>query len=333
MLRDVEGWRGDRELDPVWGRYPLGQRINKDEVPWPFGASSRTIEPVGSSATHVIRPAGWGARIATAIIGVTGNGLLLDIGLIFRSKVGDKALPTSAALRKEDKEYALVEGVFVLWQDKAWIDTVRELQVVKKMIKPYVTKVRCPSVTLSANPIPQLKEDNTRAEFFLQHDKAPGHYAFSVLRHCKETLDVLVTLPPPNTTHVIQLIDDNIGRLVRLDYLKRLDTAVDEAAEAGEKWTAPKKRGLVVKLTAAVVQLWRTDIRKLAMLKAAAVRTGLAMSIVGDNLGLKPVRFPKDYAQSVMDTTSAYYKDVVPFSPFKPVAPAPDAAPDAPVEV
>jgi len=43
LLRDAEGQRGARELDPKWGRFLPQHRFNWDEIPWAFiGGLSHT---------------------------------------------------------------------------------------------------------------------------------------------------------------------------------------------------------------------------------------------------------------------------------------------------
>jgi hypothetical protein len=45
VLRDSEGQRGARELDPKWGRFLPQHRFNWDEIPWAFiGGLSHTWE-------------------------------------------------------------------------------------------------------------------------------------------------------------------------------------------------------------------------------------------------------------------------------------------------
>ncbi len=140
--------------------------------------------------------------------------------------------------------------------------------------------------------------------------------------------------PSPNLTNYWQTIDLNVGRLVRGTAYGYIEAAMDTALEAGiVKWSARKKREECVKAVAAALFEWREP-ERLRVLRTACDHTWLSASVSGlvppertiagagpFNLSLAtngkvPLRFPPNFAASVMDTTHHLHADMVQFDPF-----------------
>lgn len=88
------------------------------------------------------------------VLGISADGTLLDPVLIMKGK----------GTRVSDEEhdaFKKLPKVKILWQEKAWIDSARQLDVVKQMIAPYVKKVNA--------------KLGYAAEFLLALDRGPGH--------------------------------------------------------------------------------------------------------------------------------------------------------------
>lgn len=307
-------------LDPVFGRYLLSSRFNKDEVPLFWGSPSRQINPTGDKATHVSYPDGFGSRFATADLCVSADGYLLPVMLIFYG-TGQRV----------EKYVDNLDCVVVHYQKKAWKDGTGELHFYRHVFLPHVTA-------------------NDLKDTLMMHDNLKSHFNHTALRYAHQYCFMLSLNPPPHSTPYLQAIDDNIGRLIRLDIEVLLMAAIDEKGPA-YKWTTKEKRALFVAATVATVQLWRTDARKVQLLKNAVARTGLAIEVSGHvpmertaeqvdpttlerstNSRLQPVRFPADFGSSILDSAHPEHGQATPFAPFQPRGTVPfDAAqPDAP---
>jgi hypothetical protein len=320
VLVDKDGY-ASLPLDTEFGRFPLDCRINKDEVPCPLGGSFRQVEETGSKACHVIRIAGHGDRIATVIVAVSASGKLLPFMLIFKGK----------GINVE--KYEDVVGVHVSYQPKAWIDGMGELNYHRQVLLPYAQSLRA--------------KYGPRAEFLLQHDNVSAHHDLAALVYLKQHCNGLSLNSPPDATVYIQAVDDTLGHLMRADALAFMDDELD--GKEGEVWSAQRKRALTVSSFAKVFHQWTTEDRKIKMIRAACVRTGLAMSVAGlvsqdrlaaaaellsksakeANAKMVPVRFPKDFPESVFDILHPSYEDFVPHTPFKLRGAAPPV-PDGP---
>jgi hypothetical protein len=123
-------------LDPVYGRFPLDCRLDKDEVGGYFGdPGSSTISLLGEGSTKVLMPKYWGTRLCTMIVFLTALQMVKKMGLVFRG--------AGKRVSKEETEYyATLPFVKVFFQSKAWVDSTIELEVVKTMIVPHVKEVR-----------------------------------------------------------------------------------------------------------------------------------------------------------------------------------------------
>lgn len=295
-------------LDPVFGRFLLAQRINKDEVPCPFGMVGKIINDMDLKATHVVLPAGFGDRIATLDLAVSALGYLLKVMIIFHGT------------GKRVETYAENDEVHVTWQKKAWKDGPREIEWYRKILLPY-------KQALDAKL-------GHKCEMLVQHDNVKMHHDYNALQYAFQHVDVLSLNPPPDSTPYLQPIDDSIGQRFRADVVEVIMEAIDVRTEP---WTLPEKRKLVFEATQASVRLWRTDPRRVEMIKGSVKRCGLDLTVGGrvpkgravgnvdpttiaavDNSKFRPVRFPVDFANSVFDPLHAEYNDFVPFQAHLP---------------
>lgn len=152
--------------------------------------------------------------------------------------------------------------------------------------------------------------------------------------YAKQHCSTLLINPSPNLTNYWQTIDLNVGRLVRGTAYGYIEAAMDTALEAGiVKWSAPKKREECVKAVAAALVEWRKPERQ-RVLQTSCDHSWLSASVSGlvppertiagagpFNLSLAtngkvPLRFPDNFAASVMDTTHHLHADIVQFDPF-----------------
>jgi hypothetical protein len=142
-------------LNPVFGRFGLEGRINKDEVPVPFGSSGREVNETTLKVTHVMFPNGFGDCIATLDMAVSGAGYLLDALLIFKGS--GKQVETYDA-----------DGVVVHWQTKAWKDGKGELLWYRRVLLPYKQSME---VMLGVK-LPEM---------MIQHDNVRMHHDYNTL--------------------------------------------------------------------------------------------------------------------------------------------------------
>jgi hypothetical protein len=144
-------------IDPVFGRFPLSCRWNKDEVPLPFGDVAKILSVTGERATVLRVLEGWGDRICTLILNIGWEGLILPVGVIFKG--------TGQKLKDEEwARYSSLKNIAVSFQEKAWVDTRIELKLVERMIKPAVSRLRA---TFPAGEFPGviLIQDNFKPHF------------------------------------------------------------------------------------------------------------------------------------------------------------------------
>lgn len=326
LLLDPERYASS-PLDLSYGRYILACRLNKDQVPVNLGGGSKTVSLQAERATHVRHIAGYGGRIATLILTINGDGHLLDMVLIFKG----------AGAKQESYN---VPGIHVFYQRKAWIDEPNELRYWRTIMKPYVDN---------------LGAGAQKPECVMLHDSVSAHTCASVKEYAKGHCNTLCLNPPPNTTHYWQTIDCNVGRLVRqtmYDYLE--EWMASELAAGRTKPTAPQKRAAVVEGATRALEKWRTPACQ-RTLRGACDATLLSLPVTGyvplertsagvDALQLakvpfvaRPVRFPLDFVESIVDKEHPKHEDATPFDPFAAIsrrgrqrvaAPA-----DAPVDV
>lgn len=312
----VDGQRASKQLylDPIDGRFLKALRVNDDEVGLFFGHNLHQVSETAIKACHVASPAGFGDRFATAKFSMLATQDhpkfkgLLPVQLIF------------FGTGKKVEKYADNEYVVVTWQKKAWIDGDGEKQWYKRVLLPYVKEMR--------------ELHGKDMEILVLKDNVKPHHDWEARRYAHDAASVLLVNTPPNTTHVIQGIDDYIGQGLRNDFLQHVNDAIYDAG-ADKKWTPAAKRELFVASMTKAVQLWRADPHRQGLLHGSAQRTGLAVEVGGlvdplrtkdpfeivpksHNEGLIPVRFPKDYPASLMDESHASYLDFVPFTPFQP---------------
>lgn len=300
-----------RPLDPTYGRFLLFERINKDEVPLFFGFSSSQIDETTSRATHVMRPTGFGDRFATLDLAVTADGVMLVPMLIFHG--------TGARVESYDAS----EGCVVVYQAKAWKDAAMEMKWYRLVLKPYRETL-------------QARGNGFGEEMLVTHDNVGAHHNIDALRYAHQQCGALSLNSPPNVTHVAQLIDDNIGKMFR-DGMNVIINAALDTNGASYKWTAKEKRALVVAAAREMYGAWTSDSFKIQLLRNAALRTGLAISVEGlvpaertthnvepgslirtTNAAVRPTRFPVDFGLSFTDPSHAGYEECVSFVPFVP---------------
>lgn len=295
LLRD-KNKHAKNPLDPKFGRFPLRCRLNKDEVPLRFGDSRKTITGLGERNVHVSQPEGWADRVGTMVLGASADGHLLDVVLIFKGK-HDATIGATKAERAEYENNPIYKGVHVIFQKKAWIDSVCEDVVIKKQVIPYVKGLSC--------------ESGTKCEVLLQQDNVSAHFNESSLRLCSEN-GILALGSPPGLTNYIQLIDLNVGKCFRNDIYSSLDEEVEQSQTKSFK--AVEKRKLLAKLVAKTVRLWREDEHKKNIIRTAANRTGLSIPAYGDFPDLRPQNFPEDFHSSVCDEKHPLHDVVIPFT-------------------
>jgi hypothetical protein len=305
---DADGFTTDA-LDPVYGRFVPADEVNSDEVPLPFGSTLRQVNDTALKATHVRVSAGVGDRIATMIVAVTGDGVLLKVTLIFHGS------------GKRVEHYPENDKVFVDWSAKAWITGEGQLRFYRNVIKPYAT----------------LREAiRGKRDILLVQDNVRPHHNLESLVWARQHCSLLSVNLPPNTTHCLQVIDDGIGQMFRLDVLEKINEALEEKG-ADAKWGAAEKRKLVVRAVTETVVAWRGSVARKEQMVGAATRCGMSLNVGGHipsartagnvdpatierslNPKLRPVRFPVDFGASVSDPQHECYNDVKPFAPFFP---------------
>jgi hypothetical protein len=112
---------------------------------------------------------------------------------------------------------------------------------------------------------------------------------------------------PPDKTHLVQPIDDNVGRTFRdLACDKLEDDIGDLPEERVRSLTSADKRNLMVRAVQVAFTKWNDPNEKyIGIGQRAAMRTGLAMRIDDNCDGVRPVRFPEDYPGTIPAASGA----------------------------
>lgn len=144
-------------------------------------------------------------------------------------------------------------------------------------------------------------------ESLIQMDNGPGRSSSSVLDLLKGKCHAFFMKSPPEKTHLVQAVDDNVGRTFRDAACDKLEDDIGELSEDKVlSLTAIEKRELMVKAVDFAFQKWNLPGEKyIGIGERAALRTGLAMRINNDCSGVRPVRFPDSYPSSIPRTSGA----------------------------
>jgi hypothetical protein len=207
----------------------------------------------------------------------------LPVCVIFK---GTGAKVSDADQRVMEKHASTVK---VLWQENAWNCVSVEKQSLKATWRPFT-------------------KSQPQAEFLMVQDNLSIHRDPQVLEYLKERTRTFTLFLPPNTTNYIQMVDDNIGKafreLVYNQYYK-FEEAFDWIANPQGKVPAVQKRKLMIQWISNAAKQWNQNHVELG--KAAATRVGMRMTLNHEgNTGIIPVRFPKDYAASLVPTHPLY---------------------------
>lgn len=205
----------DIALDPKYGRYPPGLRINMDQVPLPFIQDlDRTWDVKGARRIWIKQP-GSGSlskRQATLILTISGGDVIkVKPGLIFRG-TGQRI---SAAERA-----AWDPAVDVFFQKKAWFDGVVAGQWVKKSLAP---AVEAALAALPAGHRVLLYADNLAAQTSPDFKRD--------LNACRVDRWLL----PKNCTDIVQPVDGGAGRYVKQHVAANQNDWLDDDDNL-EKW-------------------------------------------------------------------------------------------------
>jgi hypothetical protein len=174
------------------------------------------------------------------------------------------------------------------------------------------------------------------AEFLLQQDNVKPHHDWASLRYAHQYCNLLSINTPPNTTHVLQPVDDTIGQRFRADAVEIINEAIESKA-LNTKWLASEKRALFVDSITRTAIAWKSDPAKRNLIKASCDRCGLTIEVGGQipasrtrynmdpsqiafslNKHVRPVRFPVDYGRSLVDSSHSSFLDYKQFEPFAP---------------
>lgn len=320
-----------------------GALVNLIQVPLYFGpASSRTVSVLGERQTHIRCLSGWGDRIATMVLTISADGTLVSpVVLIFKGK-------GKQVNAEELRAYALLPNTLILWQKKAWIDSEKEMEVMKRVIVPYAGQLQT--------------EYGANTEVLLTEDRGPGHDHVCAKVHCltspisprtvvefAKKNKVFIAMTPSDTTWALQAIDDNVGKSFRSDVEVDLEENVlmtyDFVSNPKGTMTLSDKRIAVAQAAQRTFIKWQSSTERKALILKSAIRTGLRMEIDSNYDIIRPVRyaalflpsisyrcsFPETFGLSILPAhpLSSFvkpYYPVVPLDPFVTATATGDAA-------
>ena len=120
------------DTDPVFGKFGTSNTFNVDQVPLPFTSSDpRTLEFIGTQRVWVKQPgAGLDKRQCTLQLLIRPLGKQPKPVLIFRGALVPKRACDRRKREEESKRYD--DDVEVIWQAKAWADTVTVVKWVQE---------------------------------------------------------------------------------------------------------------------------------------------------------------------------------------------------------
>ena len=100
---------------------------------------------------------------------------------------------------------------------------------------------------------------------------------------------------PANCTDVAQFVDDNIGKTLKQMAHKEFNLELEKfdfIANPKGTLSASEKRKMTARIYDKVLAEFNADPNKLSLLKNSALRTGMAMTIDGNNLAkMAPVKY------------------------------------------
>ena len=199
-------------MDPVEGRFPFDRRANFDEVPLAFvPGNNYTFETKGSKTATIVQPGGASAskRIGTLVVGCFGDGTLIPPTMIFRG-TGERISAVERAAHHE--------GVTVLWQKKAWMDTPTQLAYAENVLDP----------AFAERGLTVKRKDAREGLLFMDNLAAHRHQDFT--SWCKKR-GVLCWFHSPGDTDVEQVVDaGSLGALIKRRYDRAQDTWLDVEA-------------------------------------------------------------------------------------------------------
>jgi hypothetical protein len=130
--------RHSKPTDTKYGKFGLFNTFNVDQVPLPFAsADPRTVEFIGTKRVWIKQPgSGLDKRQATLQLLIRPKGKQPKPTLLFRGQATPKRACDRRKREEEEKGYD--EDVNVLWQAKAWADTVTCVEWARKCFKIFV---------------------------------------------------------------------------------------------------------------------------------------------------------------------------------------------------
>ena len=292
-----------KPLDPSFGRFLLKYRFNGDEVPYRFGRVKSIVSITNEKLTHVAWPPGWEARLATIYLIMDARGRIVLLVLIFQGNFEKTTKKRRAEVAEYVRKYP---NVRVYFQKKAWMDGALLVTITKNEFLPYLRNM-------------WMGDQVDFAESLLVLDNGPGRTDANFLKALGECKAFLEKLPPNQTGHV-QMVDDNVGRILR-------DLACDFLEEEVEAMprdklmslTAAMKRDIMVMAASKVYLKWMSSDHHISIGSRAALRTGLAMRIDNNCDGVVPARFPKGFELTIPGASGAPVRSYYTQDPIPPV--------------
>lgn len=278
-----------KPLHPSFGRFLLKYRENGDELPYRFGRVKSIVSLAGESLTHITRPPGWEARLATLFLLANALGSITAVAIIFQGSFDKPAKSQLEEVAAYKRKYP---GIHVFFQKKALMDGALLTRITQQVYVPHLKDM--------------WAADNVDfAESLLVLDNGPGRGDEKFLGALGTSHTYLLKLPP-NQTGYVQMIDDNVGRVFRdlaCDVIESEIEAlsVDKVAALSVK----EKRDLMVKAAHSALATWSSQERYTEIGARAAKRTGLAMRIDDNCAGVSPTRFPPGYPSTIPATSGA----------------------------
>jgi hypothetical protein len=218
--------------DSKYGKYGVYNTFNVDQVPLPFAsADPRTLEFVGTKRVWIKQPgSGLDKRQATLQLLIRPMGVQPKPTLLFRGQVKPKRACDQRKRAEEEKGYD--PDVNVIWQAKAWADTVTCVEWSRTSFKEFVDG----DSHIDEDEETLLLADSLRSQTkstFTQAVKADvrGHTIFGV----------------KNGSHLWQPVDHHVGAA----YHRKMDAfyvewmASDDGAQFAHSVPVGKRRQLM----------------------------------------------------------------------------------------
>jgi hypothetical protein len=259
LVQDVDARRLDptKPVDPVQGRFLYANRFNFDEVPLAFIPGQTHTYADKGSKTVTIRSPGSGAltkRLGTLVVLVAGDGAILRPTVIFRGK--------GVRITNVERQ-SWHPDVTVLWQAKAWMDDVCQMEYARQVLGP-VFKER------------GLAKGGSQ-EGLLLMDNLHAHRSATLKAFVKQR-NTLCWYHTAGDTDIQQVVDaGSLGAIIKRYYNTAQDSWLDTEANL-ERWeanslTASERRVLVTHWVAEACARVATSVVRKGFLK-----TGCLMS-------------------------------------------------------